>query len=216
MHPFVSFLTEELYAHLPEAYRGSELLIAAPYPQPFSATGSASSVEPAQLRYGATPKQLEQFAQLQELVIGVRTLRSEFCIPPGQRIAIAYRAETGREAGDFARFLAQERAWVESLCKAEWLKANQPTGKAIGKTLQNGELLLFIREWIDVEKERQRLLKLLAREEKLLRSLEARLANPKFLERAPAHLVEQEKAKQGELAASITKNRGFMAQLAEL
>ena len=236
LHPFVSFLTEELYAHLPKTYRSSELLIGAPYPQTFSAIGSASSLESGQLRYGATPKQLEQFAQLQELVIGVRTLRSEFCIPPGQRIAIAYRenqtenpqkneAEKAAERGDFARFLAQERAWVESLCQAELLEANHSagdnntgknTGNAIGKTLQNGELLLFIREWIDIEKERQRLGKLLAKQEKLLRSLEARLASPKFIERAPAHLVEQEKARRGELAASIAKNRGFMAQLAEL
>ena len=234
LHPFVSFLTEELYACLPETYRHGELLICAPYPK------SAQEPNLEQTRYGATQEQLEQFAQLQELVIGVRTLRSEFCIPPGQRIAIAYREnqtekpkeneaeKTGKtaELSNFAHFLAQERAWVESLCKAELPpepdfpdqseahNTMRNAKNAIGKTLQNGELLLFIRELIDIKKERQRLGKLLTKEEKQFQSLKARLANARFLERAPAQLVEQEKARLVEFTASIAKNREFLAQLA--
>ncbi len=198
LHPFVSHLSEELYAFLPPAYRSSESLVSAPYPQP------ASGSEP---KYGATEQQLRHFAQLQELVGSVRTLRSEFGL--SVRISIAYQAES--EDSGFVEFFASQRAWVEMLCRAE---VREPQAEqAIGVSLQEGQVLLYVRELIDVAREQQRLSKLIAKEEKLLRALEDKLSNPGFCERAPAGVVAEEQRKLSGFRSSLERNRAFLAQL---
>ncbi|WGK68855.1 valine--tRNA ligase [Candidatus Haliotispira prima] len=207
LHPFVSFLTEELYACLPAAYRNKSL-IDAPYPRPYDTdTGETEA------RYAATKEQLQHFARLQELVTSVRTLRSEFCLPPSEKIAIAY--EPGVCDSGFASFFAGQSEWVETLCTAQVLveTGDRPRAGAIGNALQEGEVLLFVRDFIDVEKEKGRLAKLIAQEEKLVRSVEGKLGNARFLERAPAELVAQEKQKLDDYRISLKRNQAFLKQL---
>ena len=209
LHPFVSFITEKLYACLPRSYR-SPCLIVAPYPQSCEMRANNSESSVASRKWRATAQELRYFSQLQELVTSVRTLRSEFCLQPALRIDIVYAGNL-----EFAGFLHSQKAWIETLCMANLSEAGADLQRerAIGNALQEGEVLLYVRSLIDVGKERQRLEKLIVKEEKLLVAIEGKLGNANFLERAPLELVAEERQKRTDFQASLARNRAFLAQL---
>ena len=200
LHPFISYLTEELYSYLPVAYR-SKSLICAPYPR-------STETNTATGKYAATPQQLQYFNQLQELVISVRTLRSEFCLPPTECIDIIF---TGGSS-EFTDFLKSQSSWIEALCNAQMLDEPQNT-KHIGNTLKEGEVYLYIHTLIDIEKEKQRLNKLITQEEKRLKALTNKLSNRQFIDRAPQKVVAEEQQKLKNLTNSVQRNQAFLAQL---
>ncbi len=195
LHPFMSFLTEEIYQKLPGT---EEALITASYPE----------VDPAL----NAPDLEGQFAQMQELVQSVRTFRSEFNIPPSRSIKV--RVKTDDAA--FAGFLAAEGSLVSSLFRCDdfavLAEAEEHAGAvaAVGKSF---EAYLYIRELIDVEKEIGRLSKNIAKNEKLLVSTEKKLSNEKFVSRAPEEVIAKEKEKLEEFRNAIEKMQVYLKEL---
>lgn len=197
LHPFVSFLSEELYSMLPADYRKAPSLSRAEYPE----------APPA-----APPAELRHIEQTQETVSAVRTMRSEFCIPPQQSFKIWIQ----NADPDFADFFHSQAPWLSALCQAEILSV-PPTGtetrEMIGLPLPHAEILLSIQHIIDLEKEQLRLQKQIAKEQKLLEALQRKLENPKFLDRAPSELVLEEREKQTKIQQTLRKNQRFLEQI---
>ena len=195
LHPFMSFLTEEIYQKLP----GTDgPLIIAPYPEVDPALDSA---------------ELEaQFARMQELVQSVRTFRSEFNIPPSKSIKV--RVKTDDSA--FAGFLAKEGSLVSSLFRCDDFAVLEEGESHVGAVAAVGksfEAYLYIRELIDVEKEIGRLSKNIAKNEKLLISTQKKLSNEKFVSRAPEEVIAKEKEKMEEFRNAIEKMRSYLKEL---
>ncbi|MCF7927673.1 MAG: valine--tRNA ligase [Spirochaetales bacterium] len=198
LHPFLPFLTEELYQKLPaEKSRGA--LINADYPRPLKQR------EDLQVE--------KEFASLMELVRLVRTARSEFTIPPSQRFRVSIFTENDYA---YASFLQKHRSIIEVLMGAEVAAIGPEVSRSADTITAVGEgfhAYLHIRELIDLPKERSRMEKEVTRLEGLLEKTEKKLSGKKFLENAPEEVVEKEQAKREEFSRKIASIKGYLEQL---
>jgi valyl-tRNA synthetase len=179
LHPMVPFISEALWQRLPGRVPGQFLMRAA-WPTTDGLADPARSAE---------------FELVRDTVVALRQVRAEYNVPPGKTIdavivaAPAAGATFADEAGTLSR-LARANVRVASAA---------PTEAAAHAVLSGGSALAVpLAGLIDVGKECARLRQELAGLEKQLAALERRLADEKFTARAPAHVVEAERAKQAE------------------
>jgi valyl-tRNA synthetase len=195
-HPFLPLITEEIYQTLPVH---ADSIMSQPYPAPDA--GREDPVVEA------------KFASLQELVRAVRTIRSEFTIPPDRKIDVTVVPEIG--AGTLENF-ESHRALITHLagCAALAFEKARPIGAGtIGAAGKGFEVFVLIREAIDAPKEIARLMKDREKAEAEIRRTETKLANNTFVERAPKEVVDREKEKLEELARLIGKIDGYVRAL---
>jgi valyl-tRNA synthetase len=180
LHPIVPFITEALWQRLPGHVDGT-----------FLATASWPAARPAT----EVSVQAGQFELLRSVVAALRTIRSEYNVPPTKLIS-AYVIATD----DRRRMLDEEFSLINRLCRTgrafvEWA----PTTQGASVILPGGtELIVPLEGVIDVTKECARLRTELTNLEKQLGALEVRLRNPAFAERAPSHVIDAERAKLAE------------------
>jgi valyl-tRNA synthetase len=201
LHPFMSFITEEIYQKLPDIPESerSEALIVGQYPQ--------------EDHRREAPADAAAFASLQELVRAVRTLRSEFTIPPARTIRFAVRCETTFPHTDF---FSRHRGLIELLTTAEQTSYGTQTPEREGSVTLVGtgfEVYAYVRDAIDLDAEVAKLKKNLEKTEKLLAQTERKLANEGFLKNASEEVVEKERSKQAEFAGKVEKMRDYLEQL---
>ncbi len=181
LHPFMPFLTEELAAVMPGR---DGFLIASAYPR-----GDESARDPQ------AEKDMEE---LMETIVAVRTMRNELSVPPKKE---AHAVLVSRE--DEVRNVVQNNAsLIESLAKTVLVEsvADESQATAAGEQsavvlIPGGKLLVPLAELIDIEQERTRLQGAISKKKQELTRAEGKLANENFVAKAPAELVEQEKAK---------------------
>jgi valyl-tRNA synthetase len=175
LHPIVPFITEALWQQLPGTPAGA-FLAQAPWPAP----------RPEPAGDGAP------FALAQEAVVAVRQLRAEYGVPAGSWVEGVLVAPSALQAA-----LSAQLPMVAALARTRLLVAEAaPQGAAAQALLRDGvEVVIPLAGMVDVEKERARLAGELADLERHLAALEGRLANEKFVAKAPAALVEAERAK---------------------
>ncbi|MFP4550192.1 MAG: valine--tRNA ligase [Spirochaetales bacterium] len=201
LHPFMSFVTEEIYQKLPaipETER-SEALITAAYPK--AETGREA------------PHEASAFASLQELVRLVRTLRSEFTIPPPRKIRFVVECEPGFQ---HTSFFAEHRELIEMLTTSEQTSygTSRPDASGSVTLVGNGfQAFAFVRDAINVEDELAKLKKNLEKTEKLLVQSEKKLANQGFLANAGEEVIAKENAKRDEFAGIVAKLKSYLSQL---
>ncbi|TVQ19411.1 MAG: valine--tRNA ligase [Spirochaetaceae bacterium] len=201
LHPFMSFITEEIYQKLPdipEADR-AEAIIVAPYP---AADPSREALDAA-----------VAFAAVQELIRLVRTLRSEFTIPPSQRVRFVVECEPGFAHTDF---FAGQRELIEMLTTAErteYATAASDTAGSVTLVGNGFRVFVFVRDAIDADAEIAKIEKNLAKTEALLAQAERKLGNAGFLSNASQEVVAKERAKRDEFAGVVSKLREYLARL---
>jgi valyl-tRNA synthetase len=178
-HPAIPYLTEELWSHLV----GDGLLAGADWPE-----------VPA---YDAPAV----MADLQELVSAVRRFRAEQGLPPKQELTLLVLDPAG-EAEEWAAALMADLAAVTVERTSE--PHSEGHTRIVAGSLQG---FIPLEGVIDLDAERARLDKAIAEAEADLATVERKLANESFLERAPADIVEKERGKQAEFTALLTKLR---------
>ena len=180
LHPIVPFITEALWQRLPGHVDGT-----------YIATASWPEARPAT----EVSVQAGQFELLRDVVSALRTIRSEYNLPPATTIS-AYVVATD----DRRRMLDDEFSLINRLCRTALAFVEfVPATPGASVILAGGtELIVPLEGVIDVQKECARLGKELAGLEKQLDALAARLGNPAFAERAPSHVVDAERAKLDE------------------
>jgi valyl-tRNA synthetase len=144
-------------------------------------------------RWRDVPAEAELDA-LRELIERVRSLRSEYDVPPGSPIGIQLRDVS--PALDAA--LAKERHALERLARVNRIDVGGNGGDGAGAhaVLRGGtELFVPLADLIDIDRERQRLQAEIDRLDEQVHAVEARLGNAQFVERAPAAIVEKEREK---------------------
>lgn len=177
LHPIVPFVTEALWQRLPGHVDGTFLALAA---WPSSNAAPSASVAAG------------QFELLKEIVEQMRRVRAEYAIPPGKMIDAFVVATPELRA-----MLEEEAPLMNRLARTALAFVDRaPEGAAANVILTGGtELIIPLAGLIDVEKECARLKTELTNLEKQLGALEGRLGNAGFVDRAPAHVVEAERAK---------------------
>ena len=204
VHPFLPLITEEIWQKLPvmasrpgASADGVRSIMIQPYP----------ASDPAR----DDPAAESVFSVLQELVRAVRTIRSEFTIPPDRKVDVTVVVE-----GELRRTFESHRELVAHLAgtKALVFQPDRPPAKGTIPAAGRGfEVFVHVREAIDVPRETARLGR--EREKTLAerQRVEAKLANAAFVERAPAEVVERERARLAELAERVEKIDGYLATL---
>ncbi len=195
LHPFMPFLTEEVYQYLPEH---DGMLILARWPE----------VKP---EYDF-PKEARQMEGLMEVIRSVRNLRAEMNVQAGKRTHIVLIPEEGWE-----ETLAMAEPYLQRMAYASHVELGGKEAlagqKVVSAVCAAGEIRIPLGDLVDIDKEIARLEK----EQKNLQGEIARasgkLNNPGFLSKAPAHLVEQEKEK---LKVNETKLQALKARIADL
>jgi len=204
LHPFMPYITEDLWQRLPgdkrlhKAYQGAEpTVMLTAYPE-----GAAGLIDEAAE---------SEMQAIIEVVSRVRNIRSEMNIKPGERIPIVVAApdENLRKVFLAAREQISRLVRASEVAVTERLEAPRASARAV---LSGGaELAVPLEGLIDFEQERRRL----QREQEKLQAeaakLEAQLSNPNFVSRAPVERVNEVR----ERIAAIAQQSSQLQQTVE-
>jgi valyl-tRNA synthetase len=195
LHPYMPFVTEEIWQALP-LRKEAESVMVSEYPRP---DDSLRDVE-AERTIG----------NLIELVRAVRNIRSELGVLPNAEVTarIALKGDPAAFAGCevYLRALARVRD-VELLGSA-----NRPVDEPSAVVDGVGEVFVPLRGAVDFAEVRKRLENELGKIAKELRSVEAKLARPDFVAKAPPDIVGKEQAR----AQALRERRGTLTRHLEV
>ncbi len=200
LHPMMPFITEEIWQRVPKADDAGKSIMVAPYP-----------IAEADLKVDEEAER--DVAYLQTAIVGVRTIRAEHQVSFSNAIAMhvwaedaAAREVLSRESKLVARLTNAEVTIVDDAAALDAV-----TGPRAAVFYDAG-IKVVVPDVIDVEKEKERLGRELKKVDKDLDQSSKKLANDKFVERAPADKVEAERsrhaeltAKKGELEAALSR-----------
>jgi len=196
MHPLTPFVTEELWERRYGAPGG--LLIAARWPE-----------LPETL---VDPEAEAELDWLIRLVTGLRAARSELGVPAAARLTLEVRdAAPGTQArlerhGEAIRRLAR--------CASIEIATGPVPRGAVQVVVDEATYALPLAGVIDLEQERRRLDRELAKTAAQLERFDQKLANPQFLDRAPKAVVEEQRAKRAEVEQIRQKLAAARARIA--
>ncbi len=188
LHPFMPYITEEIWQHLP--FSGKSLVTAS-FPQEDK---------------GFKDKNAEKEMKfLQDAIIGVRTIRAENRIPPKQNIELWVKVEKDGEK----KIILENQTYIRTLAsirKIEILDRFPDEKKLLKGVAGSWEIAIPIEEGVfDLQQEKQRLEKGLSKVTQDIERIEKRLQNADFLKRAPKDVVQEKKGRLQELQAKKTK-----------
>jgi valyl-tRNA synthetase len=196
LHPFMPFITEEIWDHLPGV---EESLMVAQWPEP----DSISINEPAE----------EKMELVMDIIGSIRNIRNEMKVNPGKEITailtsdVTEKLEILEEGADYIANLAN----VEELKIAEEI-ANEPD-KASTAITSEVKVILPLADLVDIDKEISRLEDEIDEMKSEIERAKGKLANEGFVNNAPDHLVEEEREKKEEYTK---KKEQLVEKLAEL
>ncbi len=197
LHPIMPFVTEELYGALAPRER---MLVHADWP-----TWTAADL--------ADPEADADMGWTIAAIEAVRSARAEMNVNPGAQIPLVAVEPDAATAARLAR-VGPLLARLARLSTVETAGA-APKG-AVTLAVQGATLCLPLAGVIDVAAEGARLEKALAKLEKERAGLQAKLANPAFVEKAKPEVVEKERVRLAALAEEAGKLAAAQARLAEL
>jgi valyl-tRNA synthetase len=185
MHPFVPFITEEIWQKLPRRADDGQTLTLSAFPRA--------------VPEWAAPDAERDVAYLQEIVTTIRTVRAERGVPPARKVT----AVIDETDGDARRMIEANAAYLRQLAGLETLelRAEESAGAdTVKRVLAHAHVYVLLAGAIDRAAEVDKLRKELANLVRETESLDRKLATPAFVERAPASLVDDTRARVAHLA----------------
>jgi valyl-tRNA synthetase len=189
LHPFIPFVTEAAWQHLP--HEGDSLMMT-PWPTP-SHTGLDEEAE-------------AQMDLLIEMIRAIRNIRSEYNVEPGKKIAASIAA------GPHYDLITKHQEIVVALARLEKddfrvaASLDQKPAQAVAEVISGGiEIYLPLAGMIDLEAERARWHKEVAQLEKRIAASKVKLSNPSFTQKAPPAVVEKEREQLADLELQAGK-----------
>ena len=210
LHPFMPYINEELWARLGEVLTDRGLGAWAPLP-PNDMVITAAWPQPVEAM--VAPQATRIFQDLQDLTRAVREVRSSLRISPRQPLDVVVKVADQPGAARATELTAHSYV-VEHLARVTLATDGAATRTPGSAARVVGELEFFVQDVIDDAAERTRLE---GQKKKLLKELgglEKKLANPKFVERAPAAVVAEQRARLEATQASLDALDRSLAELA--
>ena len=173
LHPFMPFITEELWQRIPH---NGESIVVAPYPE-FEADFVDERVE-------------RDTALIQEIIVKVRNIRSEVNVDAKQFVPL----RVGTEDPGIRDVLVRHEDYMQRLARVERLEVVSKLdseGAAAQAVAGSVALEVPLAGLIDLEAEQVRLNREMEKVRREIDSLEGKLSNRKFVERAPKEVVEE-------------------------
>ena len=197
LHPFMPFITEEIWQSIP--HEGESLMLA-DWP-----------VYKEELNFKAEKDQMES---VMEAIRAIRNRRAEMNVPPSKKAALYVLTAKPQIFAEGEGFL-QRLAYADAVSMLE--KEPENLDGMVTITTADAKLYIPMGQLVDVAKELDRIGKELEKNKKFLASLEAKLTNEKFVGRAPEAVVNAERekaAKTRDLIASLEQSFAAMQKMA--
>jgi len=196
LHPFMPFITEEIYQHLP--HQDKSIMISS---WPLSKESQIS--ESAE----------QEMTLLMDIIRAVRNLRAELKLPPGSQAELVLVSDD-QEA---LKVVKQGEGYIRNLAaisKVGYFSAREGRPKqALTAMVGSLEVYLPLSGLVDLNKEVARLEKEVAGLEQEIKRLEGKLSNQGFLDKAPVMVVDKEKEKLAEYQVKKETLEGRLAVL---
>lgn len=192
LHPFMPFITEEIWQSLP--HEGETLM------------RSAWPVTDPALSFPAEEKEMER---IMDAIRAVRNRRAEMNVPPSRKAELY--VETA-----FADTFAKGTPFIERLASASAVQIGTSfeVPGAVSIVTADATMKIPLDELVDKEAERARLTKEKETVQKQLDGVLARLANPSFTDKAPANVVDTARENAARLQEKLTLLEQSLAQMA--
>ena len=198
LHPFMPYVTEAIWSHLPGVSQQAEALMTQRWPR-----AAPRRDAPAE----------EAFARIQEIVRAIRNARAEYNVEPGRRIAAVFAAGGRGLVQDnlelFTNLARLDEAQVAVVSSAN----GSDSGPSVQLSAGGITTYLPLAGMVDLAAERKRLEKELANVDGQIGRAQGLLGNQNFVGRAPAQVVQRERDKLKELAAQREQVAASLAQL---
>ena len=185
LHPFMPFITEEIWQALP--HQGDFLMLQ-----------SWPKADPA----WSDVKAKESMEAVMDVIRTIRARRSEMNVPPSKKAALTIVTNEG-EIFTAGEAHLKRLAWCSSVTVQQ--EDLTDTAGMVCDITHMAKLYMPLAELVDVAKEKARLEKDLGKKQGELKGLEGKLSNPGFLGKAPEHVVAAEKDRAEKLKTLIEK-----------
>ncbi|MBB3658491.1 valyl-tRNA synthetase [Rhizobium sp. BK650] len=197
LHPFMPFMTEELWAHTAgEGRERDGLLCHAEWPSP-SYTDNAAA---------------DEINWLIDLVSGIRSVRSEMNVPPS---ATAPLVVVGANSLTRERLFRHDAA-IKRLARTEAISLADSAPKGAAQiVVAEATACLPLGNLIDLAAEKSRLEKAIAKADGEIARIDGKLSNEKFVANANPEVVEAERERHAELTGQIESLRTALARVSE-
>jgi len=196
LHPFMPFITEELWHALGE--RPYDLIVAQ-WP-----VADATAIDPA------ASQEIEWLIQL---VSEIRAARTSLNVPPGARLQLYVRNASPKTIERLGRHQFVLDRMARAMPMLTVGISISPVGGSMQVVVDEATFVLPLEGVIDLDAERARLAKAIAAAEKERDGLGARLGNPAFVEKAKPEAVEKARADHAEKSLEATQLRAALARL---
>jgi valyl-tRNA synthetase len=193
-HPLIPFITEELWQKLaPLAGKKGETIMLQPYPK--------SQLEKIDAKAEA------EVAVLKEWTVAARNLRTEAKIAPAERVMLY------RTADPAVSDVPASAAAISTLARLSGFEKRDPLPDSPSPVAVVGNARIMLHKEVDPARERDRLSKESARLEGEIVKARAKLGNASFVQRAPAQVVEQERARLAGFESTLAKVKQQLEKL---
>jgi len=187
LHPFMPFVTEEVFSRLPHK---RESIMIEPWPH----------VQKDLI----DKKAVSQMDWLIQIVTNIRNIRAEMFIPLDKKVKVVLSLNDKKDV----ELIKNNELYIKNLAKVESLepgvKLARPKQSATA-VVKGAEIYVSLAGIIDLDVERARLLKKISEIENVLKGLSVRLKNKDFLKKAPKEIVQKETDKEKQFKTDIDK-----------
>jgi valyl-tRNA synthetase len=184
MHPFMPFLTEEIWDSIKAKNEGR--LIISSWPE----VNTAFAFE----------KESTEVELFKEIVYKIRNLRGEMNVAPDKKMNLVFKTDNKLATA----IVERESIHIRSLARVEQIDINpaySPDKTDASAVIPDCVIYAPLKGLIDFEAEKARLSKELAKVEAELAKVEGKLSNESFVSKAPAEILDKEKGKKNELSS---------------
>jgi len=178
MHPWMPFITEEIW-HLIKERNEKDCCILAKWPD----------------RIALDHKQLEEFEITKELVTTIRNVRAQKQISPKEKLSLIVRTSSEN--------LLFDAVTIKLSNLSELKHSTEKVDSAFSFVIKNREFFVPLSMDLDIDEERGRIIKEIDYNKGFLKSVQAKLANEKFVSNAKPELVELERKKEADALGKI-------------
>ena len=188
LHPFMPFVTEEMYSLVNTVQAGS--VMNAEFPESESRFISEE-----------TERQMDL---VQEVVTSIRAMRKEASVPPSVAVDIVVKPKDE----DTLEVLSVNESYIRKLAKVDTMSIGYDLHKpemSTSAVIRGTEIFVSLEGLINAEAERGRLEKEITRVKGVIAGIESKLGNEQFIQRAPAQVIEKEKLKLDTMRLNLSK-----------
>ncbi len=197
LHPFMPFITEEIWHQLRER-KVEEAIIIADWPEQ-----DASRI---------SQEDTELFSTIQDMISSIRNIRAEFNVGAGAEVDLAIKAKNKELAEAFTRneWIFRKLQNIGEFRVSTGLSKPSTSASAV---VRGSEIFIPLEGVIDLDKERERIENEIERLQGFLQSVNKKLENKQFVENAPEEVVQRERDKKEDTETNLDKLRDILEEL---